>query len=532
MAVSPDGRFAVYSTLDVGLQRQALWLRQLATNTDTQLVPPAEVVYFNLTFTRDGHYVFYHARPKGEPLSLYRMPALGGPAQKVWPGFGQRYALSPDARRLAYFSRPGGVSTISVANVDGTGQRVLATRGLPDWYSMRGLDWSPDGKTIACGAGTTEGGFRMTLVAFDADDGTERQVGARSWAYINKVAWLGDGSGLVMSVEDHASSYFPQLWYVAYPSGEVRRITHDLNAYSEYSLSVSADASQIATIKSDLTCNIWVAPGDDPARARQVTFGSVGRYDGLHSLSWTPDGRLVYGGFIDANQAVYVMDAEEKGSKQLTEGTSMESHTSVDPRGRYVFFQSNRTGRFHIWRVGLDGEDRKELTDGTHDQNPSVTPDGRYVIFSSNREGEYLLYKVSVEGGESVRLSETREAADYPEVSPDGRLVAFVHADPKAGGRRLSIISAEGGPVLKSFDARGHWGPVRWTPDGRAVAYPVTTAGVSNLWAQPLDGGPARRLTDFKSDTIYNFAWSPDGRHLAVTRGNDPSDAVLISSSR
>src|ERR1044071_4478421 len=208
------------------------------------------------------------------------------------------------------------------------------------------------------------------------------------------------------------------------------------------------------------------------------------------------------------------MDAEGKESRQLTDGSYWEGHASVDPLGRYVFFESNRTGRFHISRVGRDGARPKELTDGADDQHPSVTPDGRHVVFSSNREGEYMLYKVSVEGGAAVRLSESKETADFPEVSPDGRLVAFVHADPQ-NGRRLSIIPAEGGPVLKSFDARGRWGQVRWTPDGRAVAYPVATAGVSNLWAQPVEGGPARRLTDFKSDVIYNFAWSRDGRRLA-----------------
>jgi hypothetical protein len=52
---------------------------------------------------------------------------------------------------------------------------------------------------------------------------------------------------------------------------------------------------------------------------------------------------------------------------------------------------------------------------------------------------------------------------------------------------------------------------------------------VSNLWSQPLDGGKAKQITDFKSDLIYNFAYSRDGRQLALARGSHTRDAVLIS---
>jgi len=71
---------------------------------------------------------------------------------------------------------------------------------------------------------------------------------------------------------------------------------------------------------------------------------------------------------------------------------------------------------------------------------------------------------------------------------------------------------------------------VRWTPDGRGVAFVRTTSGVSNIWAQRLDGGEPKQLTDFRDQRIVNFAWSRDGKQLALSRGVVNSDVVLISN--
>jgi Tol biopolymer transport system component len=62
--------------------------------------------------------------------------------------------------------------------------------------------------------------------------------------------------------------------------------------------------------------------------------------------------------------------------------------------------------------------------------------------------------------------------------------------------------------------------------------YPVREKGVDNLWLQPLDGRPGRELTNFTSLKIYSYQWSPDGKSLALVRGDSPSDLVLIQESQ
>jgi len=71
---------------------------------------------------------------------------------------------------------------------------------------------------------------------------------------------------------------------------------------------------------------------------------------------------------------------------------------------------------------------------------------------------------------------------------------------------------------------------MRWTPDGSAIAYIDEYGGASNIWALPVGGGAANQLTDFKSDQIFWFDWSKDGKQLAVARGTSISDVVLISN--
>jgi len=70
---------------------------------------------------------------------------------------------------------------------------------------------------------------------------------------------------------------------------------------------------------------------------------------------------------------------------------------------------------------------------------------------------------------------------------------------------------------------------VRWTPDGQAISYVELREGVANVWNQPLEGGIPKQVTQFKSDQIFGFDWSRDGKSLALWRGMPTRNVVLIS---
>lgn len=189
-----------------------------------------------------------------------------------------------------------------------------------------------------------------------------------------------------------------------------------------------------------------------------------------------------------------------------------------------------------------DGGNQRQLTQGKGEWFPQYTPDGKWLIYQAQGSGpnERLLYKMPLDGGAPVQLTDKPSYA--PAISPDGKLIVCNYRSAPEAPIKIAVISVEGGPPIKLFDPRvvpksaDMLDPLRrllrWTPDGRGIAFVVTRGDVSNLWSQPLAGGPPKQLTRFTEHRIFNFAWSRDGRQLALSRGGANGEVVLISNFR
>ena len=125
----------------------------------------------------------------------------------------------------------------------------------------------------------------------------------------------------------------------------------------------------------------------------------------------------------------------------------------------------------------------------------------------------------------------------FPAVSPDGKWIAYYTEDEASKKSQVAIMSFEGGPATKSFNVSPTFNPdlnptLHWTSDGGALTYVDQLNGADNIWSQPINGGPPKPLTNFKSDKIFGFAWSRDGKRLAVSHGTVTTDVVLIKDFR
>jgi Tol biopolymer transport system component len=65
-------------------------------------------------------------------------------------------------------------------------------------------------------------------------------------------------------------------------------------------------------------------------------------------------------------------------------------------------------------------------------------------------------------------------------------------------------------------------------PDGKTMVYVTRERGVDNLWAQGLDGTKRKQLTSFDKDLIFRYAYSQDGKQIAIERGSIEADAFLL----
>ena len=530
LSISPDGKYVVFAAND-NKQQPSLWIRQISTNSLVRIVSAENGAYFATTFSPDGDLVYYVAsleRNKFVP-TLYRIPFLGGTPTKVLDRVASAIAFSSNGAQFAFVRRNAENFALMVANTDGSGEpKTLAALKPPNTFSVAGPSWSPDGKRIACAMSEGTDGANSTVVEVPIEGGEPRPIGSEKWARIGRLIWLPDSSGLIMTAEPQSSSHGPQIWFLNYPSGQARRITSDLNIYGIVSLGLTADSATVATIQQVTTSNIWItAPNEDESRAQQIVKTNL-----PETVTWTPDGKIVYASRTGENWDIWISNRDGSENKQLTADTFVDQQPSVCGDGRYIVFQSDRTRSRSIWRMDLDGSNPKQLTDGNQvDGNPVCSADGRFVVFTSERSGSATLWKVGIDGGAPLQL--TSHPSDLPIISPDGKLIAYFYMDEALSQPRLGIIPFEGGEPVKTVDLPRSVQPVAfaWLPDGKAVAYLDSASGILNIWSQPIDSGPPKQLTSFKSDFITSFAISRDGK-IAAYRFSATRDIVLIKDFR
>ena len=525
--ISPDGKYVAHVVDDAG--RQSLWVRQVATQSNVEIVQPSEVQFTGLAFSPDGNYVYYTVREKGSgsPLGvLYQVPSLGGAARKVLTDIAGPVSFSPDGKRFAYLSTPPNERErlLMIANADGSGARKLAGRRGNEQFGDS-FSWSPDGKMIVSRVGNSAEHYQ-TVVAVSVESGEIKSFTSQKWGLVGDMAWLADGGSLLVTAREPAPSQQSQIWQVAYPEGAARRITNDLNDYRSLSLDANSDA--LVTVQGERVANIWVMPANDTAHVTQIT---AGRRDDNHP-SWTPDGAVVYSSNASGNRQLYFIDAHGGNARQITANSSNNLEPSVSPDGHYIAFISTVAGSANVWRIGIDGFNPQRLTN-KFDLFPQWSPDSQWIVYTSQTASGVAIWKVAVNGGQPVQLNE--KLATAPTVSPDGKLVACYCKDNPSAPFKVAVLPIEGGQPTKTFDVELNprvlpW--LRWTADGRAIVYVLTPGGVSNLWAQPLDGGQPKPLTNFTSDLIFSFDLSRDGKQIVLSRGVTTSDVVLTSNFR
>jgi serine/threonine protein kinase/dipeptidyl aminopeptidase/acylaminoacyl peptidase len=526
-AISPDGNYILNLVRENGLA--SLWLRNVPTNSNTQVEPPADLSYLGLRFSPDGNYLYFERSEPGntEEKYLYRAPVFGGTPQKLVSDIDSNITFSPEAKKFAFmrYDNPvPGKYQLIVRSVDSPEETALTTG--PIGQALYQPAWSPDGKTIVCTElqpGSALGG----LVAVEVGSGAQKVFFSMNDQIPQKPAWLPDGSGLVVLARGQSSNFNrSQIALVSYPDGKFIPITRDTNDYSD--VSVAASGHVIATILGEDRWNLFVMPASSgSAPVRQLTTAEAST-----NFTWTRDSQLI----ADQQNRLNLINAQSGDKSAIaTEEGRPNGDPSACADGRYVVFLlglHGGTGNQNVWRMDSSGGNLKQLTNGRLDNYPWCSPDGRWVYYIQQADQQSLA-KVSIDGGPPQTVSDQAMSGVF-DLSPDGKFVVFAMLE-HAGEHKekLAVVSTDSGQVLKRLDfERPRFGLVRFHQDGKAVVYPTRDKGIDNLWLQPLDGSKGKQITDFTSERIWDFHWSFDGSKLALVRGHTDADVVLIRDAQ
>jgi eukaryotic-like serine/threonine-protein kinase len=528
-AISPDGKYLVRVTSERG--KNALSLRHISTNTDTQIMPPSDVPFQTVAFSPDGNYLYFRkAMDKGmTAFDLYRASVFGGNPQLVVHDVDTNVTFSPDASRIAFARGENpdvGKFRLLVSDAGGKDEQVLMKGPMSD--GPAGLAWSPDGKKLAFNAPGT--GAALSVIQLIALDSGDAQVLKRfEDRELNDLVWHPNGAGLFISYS-LPGALQAQIAFVSVPHGNFREITRDTNFYE--SLSMNADGKILAAIQRRILPSVFITS----VSGRPDTHSATAPIKGAYATSWTANGDLLV---IDNDGVSKVSADGGNKTKLINVPHSAILSVSSCPEGRFVLaWQDHERRGTNIWRLDADGSNEKRLTEGLRDVSPHCSVDGHWIYFVDAEHAK--IKRVSIDGGESmvVQGSETPYIRiGAPALSPDGRELAFLTAvvgSPLEKKLLLLTLSDDAKPTTRVFTPDPRIvGNLQFTRDGQALAYPIRENDTYNLWIQPLKQSPGYQVTRFdsNSDSIDEFHFSPDGKKAAIVRTHVESDVVLLRDS-
>lgn len=523
-AISPDGKYVLNVQKDEnGLE--SLWIRNVPSDSNTQIQPPVKgVAYAGLNFSPDGNYIYFR-RTESESsnyMVLYRAPVLGGTPSPIVRDIDSDISFSPDGQRIAYLrdnSPDYGKYRLLIKDISSGDEKILVNAPLNTNFAN--LTWSPDGKTIVTDQSQGE---QRGLFAIDASTGAVQPLQVSDKKSFHNPTWLPDGSGVLTTYASNNNTDRMQIGFVSYPKGEFHTVTNDTNSYQ--GISLSADGKSLVTVLNDENRRVSIMPSDGSnlgaeLTSRQTTWG----------VQWTPDNKLL----LDLDYSIVNIDPAtgQKTTLQAGNEANYLATPSLCLDGKSLVVSGGALTQ-NIFRMDAGGGNLKRLTSGKRDLVPTCGADSKSVYYMDFGEAA-LIRRVSLDGGTPETVTKIPDWGGGFDFSPDARFLAFVGLVKPAPDYllKLLVLDLASGQIVQSFDSdvTAGFNHLRFSRDGKAILFVKHGISGDSLWLQTLDQSPAKPVATFKSDVIWDMAFSPDGKKLAIVRAHTDSDVVLLRSN-
>jgi Tol biopolymer transport system component/DNA-binding winged helix-turn-helix (wHTH) protein len=441
-------------------------------------------------------------------------------------------AWSPDGKSLvvSHKDSPKEPSALFVVAID-TGEKRRLTSPPLETSGDTNPAFSPDGRTLAF---IRIIDVRPDLYLLGVSDGLQpvgepKRIAPGDRGLLGHLAsfgpaWTEDGHGIVLSPRGQG------LWRInisgsASASAEPERLPFGEGAFGP---AISRRGHRLA-YSNEIPSHyrIWrmAAPGSpnvrDITRAGSLERAFISSTRNDMSPQFSPDGkRIAFASQRSGNWEIWVCNSDGSSPVQLTffQGPNVTTPRWSPDGGRIAFdSDAGPEPEFDIWVIDANGGKPVRMT--THpanDGNPSWSHDGRWIYFDSRRTGEQQVWKMPAEGGDAIQV--TRDGGYAPMESPDGK---FLYYTKDLGATSLWRIPSGGGQASKVLENLSFYNNLAIVDNGIYFVPMPNRSGGSSIQFLNLRTNQIRPVANFEKMVGYldeGLAVSPNGRWMLYTK--------------
>ena len=265
---------------------------------------------------------------------------------------------------------------------------------------------------------------------------------------------------------------------------------------------------------------------------------------GLRSLVVGADAQaqIAFSSDRDGNPEIYVMNADGKNPRKLTNNGFSNTSPSWSPDGKHIAFVSEREGNFagkrlQIYVMDANGKNQRKLSRNPFAEwDPAWSPDGKHIAFTSNVDFHKHIYVVDATDGKNLRrIGQHERVGWHPSWSPDGKRIAFTSWSnlevPGLGNWEIYVMDADGSNQQRLTHNPAHESDPSWSPDGERIAF-VSTGDWRNyeIYVMDADGKNQQRLTRNPARD-WHPSWSPDGERIAFASNREGNWEIYVMNA-
>jgi Tol biopolymer transport system component len=248
--------------------------------------------------------------------------------------------------------------------------------------------------------------------------------------------------------------------------------------------------------------------------------------------AYSPDGRkIAFGSTRSRASEIWVCSSDGSNAVQLT--TSGGGVPKWSPDGRTIVYRGGGGGpNTSVHVISADGGVPRRLTTGPFiDKRATFSRDGRSIYFPSNRSGTWEIWKIPASGGTPVQITLDGEDRECPQESPDGKFLYYEKGYPtQCSIWKMPVRGGEETIVLDSVHCTGGWA---FWKDGIYFFRPADAKGHSDIYQYEFASGKTSKVLTIEKPVFYHIEASPDGRSILYTQNDqDGSDLMLVENFR